>query len=484
MERIIHLKIEHLNEMGDICHKTLVIELMGKHSNIIFCDEDGTMIDSIKHVSSAVSSLREVLPGRPYFIPATQEDKFNAMTMDATQICDAIKAKPMSICKAIYTTFTGVSPLVASELAYRAGMDADQSLLACTDDEIHHLANHIAWFFDEIRHNEFHPVIVRKDKRPIEFSAIELTMYQDYEMEHMESISQMLEVFYAERNIYNRIHQKSADLRKIVTTALERNQKKYQLQQKQQKDAEKREKYKVYGELLHTYGYQIEAGAKKATVPNYYTGEEIEIPLDDQLTPMENAKKYFDRYGKLKRTYEALTEYVQETGEEVEHLRSVVNALDLAQDEADLSQIREELVQSGYIRHKGNKKKEKIVSRPLHFISSDGFDMYVGKNNFQNEELTFKFAEGNDLWFHAKQMPGSHVIVKTNGETEIPDRTYEEAARLAAYYSTGKEAPKVEIDYTTKKNLKKPPKAKPGFVIYHTNYSMSIEPDIHGIAEA
>ena len=182
---------------------------MGKHSNIIFCDEDGTIIDSIKHVSSAVSSLREVLPGRPYFIPATQEDKFNAMTMDATQICDAIKAKPMSICKAIYTTFTGVSPLVASELAYRAGMDADQSLLACTDDEIHHLSTHIAWFFDEIRHNEFHPVIVRKDKRPIEFSAIELTMYQDYEMEHMESISQMLEVFYAERNIYNRIHHTS-----------------------------------------------------------------------------------------------------------------------------------------------------------------------------------------------------------------------------------------------------------------------------------
>ena len=168
-----------------------------------------------------------------------------------------------------------------------------------------------------------------------------------------------------------RIRQKSTDLRKIVTTALERNVKKYDLQVKQLADTEKREKYKVYGELLHTYGYQIEAGAKKATVSNYYTGEEIEIPLDDQLTPMENAKKYFDRYGKLKRTYEALTEYVQETGEEVEHLRSVVNALDLAQDEADLSQIREELVQSGYIRHKGNKKKEKIVSKPLHFISSD-----------------------------------------------------------------------------------------------------------------
>ena len=170
----------------------------------------------------------------------------------------------------------------------------------------------------------------------------------------------------------------------------------------------------------------------------------------------------------------------------LDYLLSVQNSLEIAKTENDLQEIKQELVESGYVRGRfdRNKQKKQVKAKPLHYISSDGYHMYVGKNNFQNEELTFKFAEGNDLWFHAKQMPGSHVIVKTNGETEIPDRTYEEAARLAAYYSTGKEAPKVEIDYTTKKNLKKPPKAKPGFVIYHTNYSMSIEPDIHGIAEA
>lgn len=481
MERIIHLKIEHLNEMGDICHKTLVIELMGKHSNIIFCDEDGTMIDSIKHVSSAVSSLREVLPGRPYFIPATQEDKFNAMTMDASQICDAIKAKPMSLCKAIYTSFTGVSPLVASELAYRAGMDADQSLLACTDDEIHHLANHIAWFFDEIRHNEFHPVIVRKDKRPIEFSAIELTMYQDYEMEHMESISQMLEVFYAERNIYNRIHQKSADLRKIVTTALERNQKKYQLQQKQQKDAEKREKYKLYGELINVYGYNLQDQAKELVCENFYdNNKEIRIPLDPQKTARENSQKYFDKYGKLKRTSEALEVQLAETKAQIDHLESIQNSLNIALSADDLVQIKEELMEYGFIKKHKNGKKQKIKSKPFHYISSDGYDMYVGKNNYQNDELTFKFATGNDWWFHAKKMPGSHVIVKNKGG-EMPDRVFEEAGKLAGYYSSGRDSDKLEIDYLQKKNVKKPAGSAPGFVVYYTNYSLTIHPDISGL---
>ena len=481
MERILKFEIEHLNELGDVCTKYLIVELMGKHSNIIFCRPDGTIIDSIKHISLNISSVREVLPGRPYFIPATQEDKFNAMTMDATQICDAIKAKPMSICKAIYTTFTGVSPLVASELAYRAGMDADQSLLACTDDEIHHLANHIAWFFDEIRHNEFHPVIVRKDKRPIEFSAIELTMYQDYEMEHMESISQMLEVFYAERNIYNRIHQKSADLRKIVTTALERNQKKYQLQQKQQKDAEKREKYKLYGELINVYGYNLQDQAKELVCENFYdNNKEIRIPLDPQKTARENSQKYFDKYGKLKRTSEALEVQLAETKAQIDHLESIQNSLNIALSADDLVQIKEELMEYGFIKKHKHGKKQKIKSKPFHYISSDGYDMYVGKNNYQNDELTFKFATGNDWWFHAKKMPGSHVIVKNKGG-EMPDRVFEEAGKLAGYYSSGRDSDKLEIDYLQKKNVKKPAGSAPGFVVYYTNYSLTIHPDISGL---
>ena len=200
---------------------------------------------------------------------------------------------------------------------------------------------------------------------------------------------------------------------------------------------------------------------------------QVTIPLDPQLTAGENAKKYFEKYNKLKRTNEALTALTKEVHDEIEHLESVSNALDIARAEEDLVQIKEELIESGYIRRKGGSKKVKITSRPFHYISSDGFSMYVGKNNLQNEELTFKFAVGNDWWFHAKGRPGSHVIVKTGGK-ELPDATFEEAARLAAHYSTGRDQEKIEVDYVEKKQVKKVAGAKPGFVIYHTNYSMVI----------
>ena len=256
--------------------------------------------------------------------------------------------------------------------------------------------------------------------------------------------------------------------------------KKYDLQLQQIKDTEKRDKYKVYGELINTYGYGLEEGAKSLTALNYYTNEEITIPLDTQLTPQENAQKYFDRYNKLKRTYEALTDLIQETHDEIIHLESISTSLDIAVSEEDLTQIKAELTQFGYIKKKHNGKKVKIKSKPFHYLSSDGFHIYIGKNNFQNDELTFKFANGNDWWFHAKGMPGSHVIVKTNGE-ELPDRAFEEAGCLAAYYSKGRDNEKVEIDYLQKKNVKKPNGSKPGFVVYYTNYSLVASPDIRGL---
>ena len=197
---------------------------------------------------------------------------------------------------------------------------------------------------------------------------------------------------------------------------------------------------------------------------------------------MENAAKYFDKYGKLKRTYEALTEFVKETKAEIDHLESVMNALEIAEKEDDLAQIKEELIQSGHIRYKGGRKKEKITSRPFHFVSSDGFDIYVGRNNLQNEEITFKLAQGNDWWFHAKAMPGSHVIVKSGGK-EMPDRTFEEAGKLAAHFSKAKEQDKIEVDYIEKKHVKKPSGGKPGFVVYYTNYSLVVDADISGILQ-
>lgn len=477
MERIIHFEIEHLDEMGDLCTKTLIVELMGKHSNIIFCNSNGIIIDSIKRVSSMMSSVREVLPGKEYCIPATQGEKLNPLEITETAFIDSVMKKPLSITKAIYSSLTGFSPLLASELCHRASIDGDMSTDSLTEDGKKHLFNHFSWLMEDVRTAAYEPNIIYHGKEPVDFSCFALTQFEDYTSQKAESISSILEQYYAAKNSFTRIRQKSVDLRKIVGTALERNRKKYQLQEKQLKDTEKRDKYKVYGELIHTYGYGLTGGEKKLEALNYYTNEMITIPLDEQLNAMDNAKKYFEKYNKLKRTFEALTTLIEETKTEIAHLESIASSLDIAQTEDDLVQIKEELIEFGYIKRKKTDKKAKIKSKPFHYVSSDGYDIYVGKNNYQNDELTFKVATGNDWWFHAKGMPGSHVIVKANNQ-ELPDRTFEEAGMLAAYYSNGRDSEKVEIDYLQKKNIKKPNGAAPGFVVYYTNFSLTIKPDI------
>lgn len=482
LERILRFEIEHLNEMGDLCRKYLIVEIMGKHSNIIFCTENDRVIDSIKHVSAQISSVREVLPGRDYFIPDTQE-KANPLTIEETTFTALIGGKAAKLAKALYGSLTGLSPIAAEEICHLASLDSDRAANSYEPEELVHLYRTFRRFMEPVQNGEFAPAIYYEDGSPTEFSCLPLTLYGRCRREDYLSVSRMLERYYAEKNTLTRIRQKSTDLRRIVQTALERNVKKYDLQAKQLKDTEKREKYKVYGELINTYGYNVEPGSKSFTALNYYTGEEITIPLDARIPVQENAKKYFDRYGKLKRTCEAVTGLLKETQAEIEHLRSIQTALDIALQEEDLVQIREELMESGYIRKRpAGSKRPKITSKPFHYLSGDGYHIYVGKNNLQNDDLTFRFAKGNDWWFHAKGCPGSHVVVQTNGDT-LPDRTFEEAARLAAHYSAKRGADKVEIDYVEKKHVKKPNGAKPGFVVYYTNYSMMIDSDITGIRQ-
>lgn len=481
LERIIHFTIEHLDELGDLCRKDLVVEIMGKHSNIIFCTEDGMVIDSIKHVSAQMSSVREVLPGREYFIPDTME-KSDPLSVEEPDFIRLLTEKPMPLSKAIYTSFTGVSPVVAEEVCSLSGVDSSVTPKELSEDILKHVYNQFNIFFLAVKENQFSPAIYYDGKEPKEFSALTLTHFGGYAQREFSSISEVLETYYASKNTITRIRQKSADLRHIVQTALERNRKKYDLQLKQLKDTENRDKYKVYGELINTYGYNLDAGAKKLEALNYYTNEMVTIPLDVTKTPQENAQRYFDKYNKQKRTWEALSKLIQETGDDITYLESISTALDIALTEDDLAEIKEELISAGYMRRKFTKKKVKIKNKPLHYISSDGFHIYVGKNNLQNDELTFSFAVGNDWWFHAKGAPGSHVIVKSEGE-ELPDKTFEEAGRLAAYYSKSRGSDKVEIDYIEKKHVKKPKGAKPGFVVYYTNYSLVIDSDISHIKE-
>ena len=420
-----------------------------------------------------------MLPGRTYFIPHSGEKK-NPLEITEEEFIPLIQGTPQPLSKALYMDLTGLSPVAAAEICHLASLDGDVSAKEFSEGELTHLYHALNWVMDDVRKGNFSPSIIYKGEKPVEFSSIPLTMMDggEYQKTAFDSVSQVLERYYAEKNTVSRIHQKSTDLRKIISNALERSYRKLDLQTKQLKDTEKREKFRIYGELLNTYGYGLAGGEKSFKCLNYYDNTEITIPLDPTLTARENAQKFFDKYNKQKRTFEAVTEQLSQTRAEIDHLESISTSMDIARLEEDLVQIKEELTEYGYIRrHYSGGKKVKITSRPYHYLSSDGFHIYVGKNNYQNEELTFKTANGGDWWFHAKGMPGSHVIVKTEGK-ELPDRVFEEAGALAAYYSRGRENDKVEIDYIQRKNLKKVPGAAPGFVVYHTNYSLLATPGI------
>ena len=478
LERILCFKLEHLNELGDLSHKCMYVEIMGKHSNIIFTDENNKIIDSIKRISANMSSLREVLPGREYFLPDELKKK-DLLNTELEKFTEILKSKEYALSKSIYMNFAGISPLIAEEIVLRASLSSQAPSTSLSELEYTHLFHTIKNLLDDINAHNFSPNIVYRKEEALEFSSVELLSYngEEYKKYSYDSVSKMLYDFYSSREAFVLNRQKSSDLRRIVNTALERASKKYDLQEKQLQDADKKDIYRIYGDLLNTYGYSLKGGESSFTTENFYDdNKEITIPLDKNKSAKENAKKYYDKYAKLSRTTKALSEEIVNTKNDIEHLLSIQTALDVSSDDESLSQIRQELVDFGYIKKHSSGKQKKSTSHPYHYISTDGYDIYVGKNNYQNEELTFKVATGNDWWFHAKGIPGSHVILKSNNEEDLPDRVYEEAAALAAFYSKAKDSEKVEVDYIQKKNIKKVAGAAPGFVIYHSNWSMVATP--------
>ena len=547
LERIVVFVIEHLDEMGDLSEKYLIAELMGKYSNIILTRQDLTIIDSIRHVSGMMSSVREVLPGRRYFIPDAS-DKLNPLSMynDPETFGIAVRSNPvLPMYKKLYMTFTGFSPKLSEELLFRSGTDPDITNDSLTQDQEKKLFNEFSSLVESIVQGRFEPCIIYEGEAILDLSGIRLSSLEggDFNTVCYDSMSEVVRLFYEKRDRQNRIRAKSEDIRRTLKTLTERASRKLEILEKQLSDTEKREKYRLYGEMINTYGYSLNGGEDHLICENYYDGgKQIRIPLDPQLSASENAKKYFDRYGKLKRTREAVEIQAAECRDQLYHLESIAGSLSLCETESDLNELCREMHESGYYGRKdmseagkagakgvqgrnrfgkdsagksdpkasggrgnagragkttGKKERREERSAPLHFVSSDGIDIYVGRNNYQNEELTFGTADANDWWFHAKNMPGSHVIVKT-GSRELPDKTCLEAAALAAYYSkagmlqeneslrsghaeersgrTKGSSAKIEVDYVRRKELKRVPKAAPGFVIYHTNYSIMIEP--------
>ncbi|MCH3986945.1 MAG: NFACT family protein [Lachnospiraceae bacterium] len=480
MDRVLIFSFEHLDEMGDLKIIRLNAEFMGKYSNLILTDDTGTIIDAIKRIPASVSSVREVLPGRPYFVPG-ENDKLNPLTLTQSDFEARVFSQPLPLSKAIVASVTGFSPMLADEIAFEAGADGARPASALDDAEKEAVFAAFAGMAARIREEDFHPMLYRRDGEDFAYAILPMRMYEGLEAEAFDSPSTLLSRYYASRDRRDRMRQKTSDLRHIVTTLLERTGKKLAIQEKQLESTAKRDRYRMFGELLQAYSYALTDGAESAEVENYYdNNRKIRIPLDKSKTIQENASHYFERYNKLKRTWEADSKLIQESREQLEHLESILVSLSAAETESDIAAVRRELADSGYIHARANKKDRPGKSLPMHFVSSDGFDIYVGKNNQQNEMLTFKTAAPSDWWFHAKKMPGSHVIVRAQGK-ELPDATFEEAARLAAHFSKAQDSPSAEVDYVRKKEVKKPPAAKPGFVIYYTNYSMVASTNIDGI---
>lgn len=471
-DRILNIYVESLNELGDYSVKKLVLEIMGRHSNIILTDENNTILDCIKHIGHDTSSVREVLPGREYTLPPSQ-GKINTLELDDNNFKEVLGNNPsFEIQSVIYKNYTGISPIAASEICYRANVNGSTPVEALTDIQKEVIFNEFAKLVEDIKANRFYPESITNEKgKTIDFSPIEMSQFNGFEIKKYTSISELIESFYANRDFAYRIGQKTQDLRKLITQNIERCIRKKDIQMQTLRSIKNRDELRLKGELLTANIYSIKKGMTTVELPNYYSENQelVAIELDSNKTPSETAQKYYKAYNKAKRTFEALKDQIKSNDEELAYLESVLTSVNNCTDEQDVKEIRRELREEGYVKKvKNQKDKSKKHSVPLHFISQDGFDIYVGKNNIQNDELTLKFARPRDIWMHTKNIPGSHVIIVANGHT-IPDTTLNEGAMLSAFYSKAKNSSKVPVDYTEKKNVKKPNGSKPGFVIYETN---------------
>ena len=483
-ERVIVMETSGLNELSDTVSKKLIIEIMGKHSNIILVDEKGIISDSIKHISYDTSSVREVLPGKEYFAPPSQM-KINPLSLTPENFNEAVINKSsLMLSQIIYLSYTGISPIMASEICHRSGFDASIRGEHLSQSEIKTVYNRFLLTKKDIENNCFAPEIVYGQKGEIiDFFSVACTQLSDNKKVLYPSISELLEEFYTEKDSVYHMKQKSHDIRKLVVSNIERCVKKKEIQAKLRKDNQQMETWRLKGELITSNIHAIEVGTNTFRTINYYDENmgEIEIAIDPTLTPSQNAQRYFNKYNKAKRALVAVEIQEKQNNEDLEYLESVLVSIDTATDEADLKDIRNELMSQGFIKYKHisiKEQRKQKKSAPSHYISSDGYDIYVGKNNVQNDCLTIKFAKGNDTWLHTKNIPGSHVIVcaKSFGE-EIPDNTLLEAANLAAFNSKGKTGSKIPVDYCPKRNVKKPNGAKPGMVIYANNKTIYVTPD-------
>lgn len=475
LDRVIIFEVKGRNELGDTSRKQLIVEIMGRHSNIILVDKEKKMIlDSIKHVSYAVNSYRAVLPGQEYKAPPAQE-KANPFTATEEEILQKLDFNAGKLAKQLVSHFSGVSPLFANEVIHEAGL-ANRSTLPGTFMKL----------IERLANKDYSPSLVNGGKKEA-FYMIPLAHLQG-EHRAFATLSEMLDRFYFGKAERDRVKQQGNDLERFIANEIEKNEKKVTKLERTLEESERSEQYQLFGELLTANLYQMKKGMKEIEVSNYYEedGRMITISLDPQKTPSENAQKYFSRYQKAKNAIGVVQEQIELAKAEAAYFDSLLQQLHSASPK-DIEEMREELQEEGYLKQKqkkGMKKPVNVKPQLDSYLSSDGDEIFVGKNNKQNDYLTNKFARRDEIWLHTKDIPGSHVLIRNENPSE---QTIKEAGMLAAYFSKAKDSSSVPVDFTKVRHVKKPNGAKPGFVIYDNQQTIYVTPDadqVIGMKEA
>ena len=482
LDRILFFDFDCTNELGDLVRLTLITEIMGKHSNIIFTDSNGLIVDALKRVDITMSSRRVVLPNLPYELPEKQ-DKLNILLCDAEKVADKIidtpDEKPLN--KAILAAVEGISPVVCRELEHRVqgGKIASNKTLSVADKE--KLKAEIKRLSDIVLACSGKPLMLRRkgEIRPFDLTFTEISQYGSLcETQERESFCELLDSYYAERDSADRMRIKSADLSRVLTNLINRTTNKLNARRRELAACGNREQLRIKGDLLQANLYKIERGADSVTVENFYDENNglMTIKLNPAISPSENARKFYKDYRRAKTAEQVLTVQIKNAEDELVYLDTLSDALSRASSEKELNQIRVEFMEQGYIKKPKTAQKKPSALPPLEYVTSDGFRVLVGRDNRQNDILTLKTASKRDLWFHTKDIAGSHTILITEGASQVPERSLLEAARIAAYHSKGRESTNVAVDYTLIKHVSKPNGAKPGMVIFVNNRTLYVDP--------
>ena len=472
-DRILEIDVENRDDLGDLRVRTLILEIMGRHSNLMLVNWNGKIIDSLRHVTDDISRVREVLPGLDYQRPPAQ-DKLPPENLTAEALTPMLARCPGKLSKAYAACISGVSIQAAREITYRLMDDEDAHTSETTPERAAEFAVN---YLRDMRSWTKPTIVFDSDGAPLDFMAFPYECRAGLPSKSYDSMGEMMDAFFMQRDLMERISQKSAALNRVLHSNIERCEKKLGLQLDALREGDNCEDYRIKGELLMAQLYAVTKGAKNVTLDNYYdeNGGALEIELDVKLSPAANAQKYFKLYQKAKSAQHQAAEQVEKTNQELYYLEGQLDNLQKCTDESELNEVREELVREGYLRANHNRRTMKKLppSLPYHFIAPDGTDILIGKNNVQNDQLT-RTAEPNDTWLHVKDMPGSHVIVCARNPS---DETLLLAAQLAAWFSKGQRSSQVPVDYTLRKYVKKPAGAKPGFVIYTHQTTLFVTPD-------